>query len=244
MSFQGFASNESYTPVPNTMLGPLLEEISDIAELKVVLRVFWLLHRKKGGLRMATLDEFLNDLALLKALGANGRDPREEVRRGLDLAVERGVLLLRRSRGEQERYLLNTPHNRTALERMGAAGASTPGDGPEWDAPSPDWDEKPNIFTLYEENIGMLTPILAEELREAEDAYPQAWLREALAIAVTENKRSWRYIVGILRRWAAEGKNDGKPGRHPQTDNRQKYLDDYQRRWGRPAAGSPHQQAR
>ena len=244
MSFQGFAGNESYTPVPNTMLGTLLEEISDIAELKVLLRLFWLLHRKKGGLRMAGLDEFLNDLTLLKSLSADGRDPRAEVRRGLDLAVERGVLLRHQPEGERERYLLNTPYNRKALARLTAAGVPGSSDRPEWDSPAPGWDENPNIFTLYEENIGMLTPILADELREAEEAYPQAWLREAIAIAVTENKRSWRYITGILRRWAAEGKNDGKPGRHPQTDNRQKYLDDYQRRWGGAAAGRPRQRAR
>ena len=244
MSFPGFTNNESYTPVPNTLLGPLLEQINDVSELKVVLRAFWLLHRKRGNVRMAAVDEFLNDLTLLKGLSAGGQDPRTEVRRGLDLAVERGVLLLRRSNGEQERYLLNTPHNRQALARLKATGTPTPSDRPEWDAPSPDWDEKPNIFTLYEENIGMLTPILAEELREAEESYPQAWLRDAFAIAVTENKRSWRYIAGILKRWAAEGKNDGKLGRHPQTDNRQKYLNDYERRWGSPGAGRPQQRSR
>jgi hypothetical protein len=34
-----------------------------------------------------------------------------------------------------------------------------------------------------------------------------------------------------LRRWAAEGKDHGKPGRHPEKDSRQKYLEAYQRRW-------------
>ena len=64
--------------MPNALLGPLLEEISDVAEVKVVLRAFWLLHRKKGGLRTMALDEFLNDLSLLKALSTNGRDPRRK----------------------------------------------------------------------------------------------------------------------------------------------------------------------
>ena len=31
----------------------------------------------------------------------------------------------------------------------------------------------------------------------------------------------------------AEGKDDGKPGRYPEKDNRQKYLEDYERRWSR-----------
>jgi DnaD/phage-associated family protein len=98
-------------------------------------------------------------------------------------------------------------------------------------------DDRPNIFVLYEENIGMLSPILAEELKEAEELYPGGWLESAFHIAVTENKRSWRYIAGILRRWAAEGKDegkyDGKSGRHPQKDNRQKYLEDFKRQRGR-----------
>ena len=59
---------------------------------------------------------------------------------------------------------------------------------------------------------------------------------------LAENKRSWRYVAGILRRWTAEGREnrgdvergkDGKSGRHTETDHRKKYLEDYQRRWGK-----------
>ena len=50
---------------------------------------------------------------------------------------------------------------------------------------SPDWkqnelsrevitEKSPNIFTMYEENIGLLTPMIAEELRDAEKTYPEA----------------------------------------------------------------------
>jgi DnaD/phage-associated family protein len=152
------------------------------------------------------------------------------------MAVDRGVFLHYQAGAdtpEQEGYLLNTASNRNALERLGAEGAPRPEEDPLLTgAATPDLSEKPNIFALYEENIGMLTPILAEELQEAEESYPWVWVRDAFAVAVTENKRSWRYIAGILRRWAAEGKDHGKPGRHPQKDNRQKYLEDYERRWG------------
>jgi DnaD/phage-associated family protein len=70
-----------------------------------------------------------------------------------------------------------------------------------------------NIFTLYEQNIGMLTPMIAEELKEAEKLYPSDWIGGAFREAVRLNKRSWKYIARILERWAAEGKSDGKPGR-------------------------------
>ena len=51
---------------------------------------------------------------------------------------------------------------------------------------------RPNIFSLYEQNIGLLTRLLAEELMEAEATYPEVWIEEAVRIAVESNKRSWR----------------------------------------------------
>ena len=78
--------------------------------------------------------------------------------------------------------------------------------------------EPPDIFTLYEENIGMLTPMIAEELKEAEKSYPPEWLRDAVREAVHQNKRKWRYISAILQRWATEGKRDGAYQRDSQAD--------------------------
>ncbi len=70
--------------------------------------------------------------------------------------------------------------------------------------------ERPSVYTLYEQNIGLLTPILAERLQEAEGRYPVEWIEAAFEEAVANNKRSWRYIERILERWAAEGKQSGK----------------------------------
>ncbi|HLQ32363.1 MAG TPA: DnaD domain protein, partial [Chloroflexota bacterium] len=74
---------------------------------------------------------------------------------------------------------------------------------------------RPNVFSLYEQNIGLLTRMLAEELMEAEATYPEVWIEEAFRIAVESNKRSWRYIKAILGRWAAEGRENGTFKRHP-----------------------------
>ena len=238
MAFSGFNRDTLYTPVPNPLFGPLLEEIDDLAELKVVMRGIWLCHRQRGLPRMTPLTEFINDRALLRGLGGLGQDAVPEIRRGLRLAVERGVFLRYAPDLPDggEYYLLNTPHDRRALERL--RGQEAP--GPDTDrglSPDmqPDLAPKPNIFALYEETIGMLSPMLAEELKDAEENFPAEWVREAFAIAAAENKRSWRYVSGILRRWASEGRsagrNDGKPGRHPAEDPRQKYLEEYQR-WG------------
>jgi DnaD/phage-associated family protein len=81
-----------------------------------------------------------------------------------------------------------------------------------------------NIFALYEQNIGMITPMIAEELKEAERLYPPQWIEEAFKEAVTLNKRSWRYIARILERWASEGKDSGEYKRDIKKDGPDKYI--------------------
>ena len=61
--------------------------------------------------------------------------------------------------------------------------------------------ERPNLFRLYEANVGTITPMLAEELKDAEASFPHAWLEEAIQLAVEHNVRNWRYIRAILERW-------------------------------------------
>lgn len=243
--FDGFTGNTLYTPVPNPVFGPILEEIQDLAELKVTLRGLWLFHRKKGALRAVSLDEFLSDRSLIKGLKAEDEDTSEKIRQGLRLAVKRGTFLTVQLPGTGTVFLLNTESDRRAVAKLVAG--ETPKEPSEVSANRPDDVpalEKPNIFALYEDSIGSLSPLLAEELKEAEGRYPEPWLREAFSIAVAENKRSWRYVSGILRRWTAEGKEtrggdrrgeNGKPGRHTEKDNRQKYLDEYKRRRGSPS---------
>src|SRR5215471_1939058 len=66
--------------------------------------------------------------------------------------------------------------------------------------------DRPNIFVLYEQNIGLLSPLLADELKDAADMYPAEWIEAAFREAVQHNKRKWSYIRAILRRWETEGK--------------------------------------
>jgi DnaD/phage-associated family protein len=72
---------------------------------------------------------------------------------------------------------------------------------------------KTNVFAVYEENIGDLTTIMEETLIDAEKDYPEAWILEAIALAVQNNKRNWRYCETILERWKASGKDTGKGGK-------------------------------
>lgn len=67
--------------------------------------------------------------------------------------------------------------------------------------------ERPNIFVLYEQNIGLLTPMIASQLEDAADQYSMDWIESAFSEAVQLNKRNWKYISAILRRWKTEGRN-------------------------------------
>jgi DnaD/phage-associated family protein len=98
-------------------------------------------------------------------------------------------------------YFLNSPRGRAAAETF----ARNQINAPEESGLSAPPIERPNIFKLYEENIGPLTPIIAETLKDAEQTYPPEWVSEALEIAVKSNKRNWKYMEAILRRWKEEG---------------------------------------
>jgi DnaD/phage-associated family protein len=244
MAFTGFTRETLYTPVPNSLLGEVLEQIQDLAELKVTLRGLWLLNRKQAPLRALSLDEFLGDRSLVNGLQQPDKDGAEEVRRGLRLAVGRGTFLTHKSETAGVLFLLNNDAGRRSLARLKESSAPPfplPPDDAERGPAAP--AAKPNIFALYEDNIGTLSPILADELKEAEERYPWSWINEAFQIAVLTNKRNWRYISGILRRWSSEGKDGrlsegkeyGKPGRHPSKDQRQKHIEEYERQRRRAA---------
>ena len=246
MVFSGFPRDTLYTPTPDPFFGPILEDIQDLAELKVTLRSIWLLHHKRQGTRAVSLDDFLNDTVLLRGLAPDGGadGAADEIRRGLRLAVRRGTLLVHGSNPDEAVFVLNNDAGRRTLDRLretGAAPAEALGSG---EAP-PKVREKLNIFALYEDTIGMLSPIVAERLKEAEQRYPPGWIREAFEIAALENKRSWQYVSAILARWGSEGKGnwtggsskeDGKPGRNSPQNRRGKYRQDYERYRGRPGA--------
>ena len=68
------------------------------------------------------------------------------------------------------------------------------------------------MFEMYEQNIGMLSPMIADALLEAEDMYPEDWIEDAIGEAVEQNKRSWRYISRILERWEHEGRGSRESG--------------------------------
>jgi DnaD/phage-associated family protein len=89
--------------------------------------------------------------------------------------------------------------------------------------------KRPNIFVLYEQNIGLMTPLIADQLRDLERTYPPDWVDEAFSIAVSRNRRNLRYIQTILKRWETEGKDPEShedAGRDSEAKRRRNYLPD------------------
>lgn len=225
--FQGFPSEVRYTGVPSLFFTTLLPQIDDLAELKVTLHLFWLLGRKRGLPRVVTYQELAADRTLLRGLGALNQDPAQALKRGLQAAEQRGTLLALDWEGDRA-YLLNHQSDKGALARLEGKERPSPSlatpSAPE--APPP---ERANIFTLYEECIGLLNPLIAEELKEAEDLYPASWIEDAFREAVSLNRRNWRSISHTLERWAREGREDGKPAR----DSRKMALqEEFHRKYG------------
>lgn len=66
--------------------------------------------------------------------------------------------------------------------------------------------ERPPVYSAYEQNIGPLTPRIAEVLKEAVEEYSEVWVEDAITEAVKANVRRWNYAEKILRRWKSEGR--------------------------------------
>ena len=202
--FPGFTSSETFTQVPDSFI-KMMNEIQDVAELKVTLFAIWRIEHMEGNFRAMSKVDF--DEA---ALGLN----LEEIRFGLGKAVERQTLL----RAENEAgvfFFLNSPRGRLSAEAF-AKGQMKPS--------ASYVPNKSNVFKLYEENIGALTPLLADMLKEAEREYPGMWFEEAFEIAVSRNVRTWKYIEAILRRWKENGKDERRDSQDSVKDAK-RYTD-------------------
>ncbi|MBZ0302695.1 MAG: DnaD domain protein [Anaerolineae bacterium] len=223
--FDGFkAGKYRHIKVPVPFFSDLLPLIDDLAELKVTLFCLWAMAQKDGAYRYLRDRDFLNRPELFESLRAAvpDMDPAETLGAALRRAVERGTLLrveVVLDRSAEPLYFMNSASGRSAAESV-EAGRWQPGDAHN---PVEILPERPNVYQLYEANIGSITPMIADELKDAEAEFPGFWLEEAVRLAVEHNKRSWRYIRAILDRWEREGRDRGLTGRPAQQDG-QKYI--------------------
>ena len=222
--------------IPDHFFTDLLPQIDDLAELKLTLHCFWLLNEQSGELRYLRGDDLRKDPTLLHSLtlASDLRPAKATLEDALQRAVARNTLLRLDIETDaptgvhtEDWYFINTVKGRQtmALIRQGKMH--------ELQAVIPEEArlrvERPNIFTLYEQNIGLMTPLLADQLRDMEKSYAPECVYEAFEIAVSRNKRNLRYIQAILKRWETEGKDSGshEESKRASTERqRQDYIPD------------------
>ncbi|MDF1499329.1 MAG: DnaD domain protein [Anaerolineales bacterium] len=221
--FSGFpAGRLPLTPVPNLFFSELLPQIDHLGELKITLYAFWALAKKPPEQRYLTLEGLQADERLLQAFADPDLSEIEGLQEALERAVARGTLL-KVTVDDQEGqayFFINSARGRAAVEGI-VSGEWHPSGDPE--SPISLAHERPNIYTLYEQNIGPLTPMIAEELRDAEKEYPPDWIEDSIRIAVENNVRKWRYVEAILEDWKSRGR-DEREDRGDTEKARRRYI--------------------
>ena len=201
--------------LPASFFSDLLPVIDDLAELKVTIFAKAALQQKEGDYRFLRFDEFADDASLINGLRVvnESSSALELLSIALEKAIARGTLLMVEAEisGETRRFYTSSDKDGSALRQRIQNGEWRPTSEGEIEIlPS-----RPSIYGLYEDNIGVLTPMIVESLKDAEATYPPGWIEEAMRLAVDGNKRNWRYIRAILERWQQEGRWSEKRGRRP-----------------------------
>ncbi len=203
-------------PVPLAFLSEIAPAISSIEELQVMLAVFRLTATNDGMWDPISDKAIVRDRLLRSSLRVEGsaRAPDARISRGIELSLARGTLIrvvATQGRKQTTWYYLNTPENRATVRLMESGQLPAPRSlWPDDEPPSVAID-RPNAFRLYEQNIGPLTPLIADQIARAIERYPDDWIEDAISEAVAYNRRSWRYVARILENWQAEGRRDIEP---------------------------------
>jgi DNA replication protein len=210
--FEGFADSESSTRLPDGFFN-LLHDFARLEDLMVALQVLHQLDHLEGS-------SFLREADIVTAIADL---PPDTVQLSLGRITSLGVLVMAEHNGTRL-YLLNTPRGRSQAEAFQAGGPGAVAQAASMPL------ERPNVFRVYEDNIGPLTPLIADALRDAQEQYSPDWVTDAVELAVMHNKRSWKYCEAILQRWKEEGRAE-KQNRRDDAAARQRDVEEKIRRF-------------
>jgi DNA replication protein len=209
-AFEGFLPGQRTVSLPAQFFTEVVPAIEDADELRVTAYALYAIPRP-GQVAARRASELLAEAPLARWFASRGG--MEAGRRALDAAVVRGVLLALPLEDGDALLFVHTEGGRRLRERIAAGTEIVPGGARVVAMPEPAVSSRP--AAVYEQEIGMLTPSVGAALAEAEQQYPGEWIVEALREAAKRNARSWNYAEAILRRWAAEGRDDEGDARHP-----------------------------
>jgi DNA replication protein len=228
MAFQGFPEEgTTRVGIPEQFFRHILLDIGNLNELKLTLYIFWRLEGMEGPFRYLHFSELMEDSRLVQSMAKNAEKAKAAMVTALNRATRHGAILqadITVNQGQDKIICLNSPRGRAAVAAIKKG---------EWrvidrlNQSIEIYTEHPNIYQLYEANIGPLTPLMADALRDAEKTYQADWIEDAFRIAVEHNKRNWHYIEAILRRWQDGGRDDRKDqqNRRDTEEARRRYAE-------------------
>ena len=226
MVFQGLPEGRiHFDRLPTAFFSELLPQIDHLGELKVTLYALWRLDRMEGDFRYLLDEDFINDSRFISGLSSSMDQAKQILDDSISRCLKRGTMLKAVTHIHNQQtvlYFFNSPRGRESVKAI-ENGLWRPSDE-DVRVPIELVPARPNIYLLYEKNIGPITPLLAEALDNAESDYPASWIEEAFRIAVEKNVRNWRYIEAILRRWQERG-YDVRENRRDTEKTRQQYAD-------------------
>ena len=218
--FPGFqASDSPAIRLPEAFFTTLLPLLSGPAQLQLMLYLFWHLEQDTNRVHYVRMMDLSGDHTLAALLGDEaviGKTLQELVALGAVLRADLPWL-------DETYYFINGPQGRAAVQAIQAGTWNENGQTRQVVQMAP---EKLNIFKLYESNIGPLTPMVADILKEDEAEYPPEWIEEAVREAVSRNIRNWKYVQTILKNWQNKGR-----GNEQNRRDRSQNPEDYRESW-------------
>ena len=202
-----FKTGQKMIPVPAQLFTEILPRLHNESQLRATLYTWYAIMSKGSGQRYVYLSQLLTDPVLLSWFthlgGKNG------IQRGLDQSCREGIFLQLQI-GEDDKIL--APNDESGARLITDMKSESVAHHNQSRDSSPETNYETtvvsNVVEKYENEIGMLTPVIADMIAIAEQMYPTTWILEALDIAAQSNARSWKYVTAILARWKNEGKNN------------------------------------
>ena len=226
-SFKGFSLNKDLaTSIPPEFFSVFLPRITDLFELKTVLYLFWYFENTEGEFPYFTPRQLEQDPLFLSGLGSSNDEQISNLQHSIQLAEKDKIIFKATDHnlGETPVFFLNTSKGRQGLELLQNGSLKLQLENEFLVKLT---KASPNIFKLYEENFGLITPIIAETLTELEESYPQEWIEEAFIEAIKNNVRKLRYVEVILKNWQEEGKHERTDRRRGKKDQKEYDPDRY-----------------
>lgn len=205
--FSGFPAVGKATAIPNLFFAVVAPRLRAPGDFLAFLWTSKLIQAQKGEIRFTTADDIWAESGAGEAFEVYGGG-RTGLKDGLLHCVEAGALLgldVANSDGQEQLFFINNPGSRRAIARVRAGELVL---RPNSAIRPLAIQDRPDIFRLYEENIGTVAPMVGERLLAAVDEYHWDWIVDAFREAVELNRRNWRYVESKLLKWAQEGRHE------------------------------------